>query len=391
MKKCMCILLAVAMLLCMSVNAFAISNNGDEKDETIALYGDGCFVFTPETPKNIKEYAARVFPDFFNDYMIANGKDFTGEVISLGSPINVKEADSENRIYHFPVMQGGTFVMMLSVYSVPFDDGTYPTQLMPNRILKSLTKLRGQSSIERPIEFISDENGLRGEINTSMVDTENNEIKMQGSQQNSEGQMNIVDVTAPVTEIVMRSADTVAETRSVYGNPLNDIESVAQTVDGSFEDDGTNSRNWCGAAMTASIINYVCRESLEKKLTAKDITKAALGSAINAGITNKQIIAVAGQYGLSPTSGNPLSYTRVKTEIIAGRPIYMQMQRTEGTEKKYHALTLIGYDSTTYTVLNPWFKDAYTIAKNNDGSKVIYFDEDGERTYTWYTSIYNWS
>lgn len=387
MKKCMCILLAVAMLLCMSVNAFAISNNSDEKDKPIVLDGDGCFVFTLETPRNIKEYAARVFPDFFNDYMIANDKDFTGEVISLGSPINVKEADSENRIYHFPVMQGGTFVMMLSVYSVPFDDGTYPTQLMPNRILKSLSKLKGQSSIERPIEFISDENGLHGEINTSMVGTENNEIKMRGSQQNSEEQMKIVDVTAPVTEIVMRSADNVAETRSGYGNPLTGIYSVAQTVDGTFNYTGTNTRNWCGAAMTASIINYKCGKSL----TAKDITKAALGSAIDAGISNKQIIDIAGKYDLSPTSGNPLSYTSVKTEINAGRPIYMQMQRPEGTEKKYHALTLIGYDSTTYTVLNPWFEDAYTIAKNNDGSKVTYFDEDGERTYTWYTSIYNWS
>lgn len=383
----MCILLAVAMLLCMNVNALAISNNSDEKDKTIALYGDGCFVFTSETPRNIKEYAARVFPVFFNDYMIANGKDFTGEVISLGSPINVKEADSENRIYHFPVMQGGAFVMMLSVYSVPFDDGTYPAQLMPNRILESLSGLREQSSIERPIEFISDENGLHGVINMSMADTENNETKMGGSQQNIEKQMNVVDVTAPVTEIVIRSADTVAETRSSYGNPLTGIYSVAQTVDGTFNYTETNSRNWCGAAMTASIINYKCG----KHLTAKDITTAAHGSAIDAGITNKQVIDIAGQYNLSPVSGNPLSYTSVKTEINAGRPIYMQMQRPEGTEKRYHALTLIGYDSTTYTVLNPWKEDAYPIVKNNDGSKVTYFDEDGERTYTWYTSIYNWS
>lgn len=387
MKKCMCLLLAVAVLLCISVNAFAISNNRDEGDKALAVYGEGCFVSTLETPRSIKEYAAKIFPVFFSDYMVANNKDFTGEVISLGSPINIQEADSENRIYHFPVMQGGNFVMMLSVYSVPFDDGTYPAQLMPNRILENLSELKSLSSLDHPIEFISDENGLHGEIKTSIFDTENNKTEMQGTQQNSENQMNIVDVTAPITEIVMHCADTIAEMRSGYGNPLTGIRSVPQTLDGTFNYTEENSRNWCGAAMTASIINYKCGKSL----SAKDITKAALGSVIDAGITNRQIIDVAGQYNLSPTSGNPLSYTNVKTEINAGRPIYMQMQRPEGTEKKYHALTLIGYDSTTYTVLNPWFAGAYTIAKNNDGSQVTYFDEDGYRTYTWSTSIYNWS
>ena len=78
--------------------------------------------------------------------------------------------------------------------------------------------------------------------------------------------MKIVDVTAPVTEIVMRSADNVAETRSGYGNPLTGIYSVAQTVDGTFSYTGTNTRNWCGAAMTASIINYKCGKSLTRKI-----------------------------------------------------------------------------------------------------------------------------
>ena len=98
--------------------------------------------------------------------------------------------------------------------------------------------------------------------------------------------------------------------------------------------------------------------------------------------------SIAKNHGLSPKSGNPLSYSSVKTEINGYRPIYMQMQRKSDEGKKYHALTLIGYSSSKYTVLNPWQSSSITLTKKDSGSDVTYVT--GTRTYKWYTSIYNW-
>lgn len=66
----------------------------------------------------------------------------------------------------------------------------------------------------------------------------------------------------------------------------------------------------------------------------------------------------------------------------------MQMQRKSDEGKKYHALTLIGYSSSKYTVLNPWQSSSITLTKKDSGSDVTYVT--GTRTYKWYTSIYNW-
>ena len=140
----------------------------------------------------------------------------------------------------------------------------------------------------------------------------------------------------------------------------------------------------CGAAVTAAIINYKKGTSL----TAKSVTIEALGSALDQGITNAQVVSVGKNHGLAPKSGNPLSYSSVKTEINGNRPVYMQMQRTENGEKKYHALGLIGYSSTKYTIINPWYQNSLTIDKKNTGSDVTYVT--GTRIYKWYKSVYNW-
>lgn len=177
------------------------------------------------------------------------------------------------------------------------------------------------------------------------------------------------DITEPIMNITV--SDSSKDTKEVTSKVLS-VTSVPQTDDGTFN--GTQ-MNWCGAAVTAAIINYKNGTSL----TAKSVTREALGSALNQGITNAQVVSVGTTHGLAPRTGNPLSYSSVKTEINGFRPVYMQMQRTENGVKKYHALGLIGYSSTKYTVINPWYQNSLTINKKDTGSDVTYIT--GTSTY----------
>lgn len=335
----------------------------------------GCYVVTEETPEEIIEYAKKEFPEFLSYHLSCNGINVGEAQYTLGYPINIQESNGTNRIYYFPVMEDGNIFAMLILYD---ESGEYYIQFEENLMAEKLNELQNVSSQSSPISLVSNNAGFFAVLNDCVEPlTPDSRIDNTVSLMNESIAGNIVDIKKVLSE---KDGNSISLAESSNPSPLG-VVCVPQTDDGTF--DGTE-KEWCGAAVAAAIINYKKGTSL----TAKDVTTEALGSAKNEGLTNSEVISVANNHGLSPQSGNPLSYSSVKTEINGYRPIYMQMQRNSDEGKKYHALTLIGYSSSKYTVLNPWQSSSITLTKKDNGSDVTYVT--GTRTYKWYTSIYNW-
>ncbi|MFU0801008.1 MAG: Papain-like cysteine protease AvrRpt2 [Xylanivirga thermophila] len=369
MKKIISYALSAALMLGMcSVPAFAAEPTQD---------ATGCYAITEETPTEILEYAKGEFPEFLGEHLVNNGIDASGRQYSLGYPINLQESGGVNRIYDFPVMQDGKIFAILTIYD---DGGEYYTQFEENLMAEKLNTLQNETSKTAPITFVSNDTGFFAVVNDCVEPlTPDSEIENANAVSLMKGNTvgNVVNITDTLSVADGNGIDLMEASNP---SPLG-VVCVPQTDDGTF--DGKQ-MEWCGAAVSAAIINYKKGTSL----TAKDVTIEALGSAKDEGLTNAEVISIGKNHGLSPKSGNPLSYSSVKTEINGYRPVYMQMQRKSDEGKKYHALTLIGYSSSKYTVLNPWQSSSITLTKKDNGSDVTYVT--GTRTYKWYTSVYNW-
>lgn len=341
-------------------------------------------------PNEIVNYAEENSASLLETYLAYdNNENINDNLYTLGSPINVQEYNGENRIYNFPLMKNGKIFAMLSIYD---DNGKYTSHIEENMMAHQLRSMQDAGTLN-DIKFYSDENGFyainenESEAIPLTPDSKTANLSNSLIENAIDEQYHLIesDICSPITTINMNSKETEIdnniESQATTAKTLN-VKSIPQTDDGTFT--GTQ-KEWCGAAVTAAIINYKKGTSL----SAKSVTIEALGSAKNAGMTNKQVIAVANNHGLSPNSGNPLSYSSVKSQINANQPIYMQMQRTKSDGSKgYHALGLIGYSSTKFTLINPWYEKSFTVDKKDTGSDVTYIT--GDRTYKWYTSVYNW-
>lgn len=375
MKKLGSLLLVFLMLGTISVTAFA-SETTDKMDGQ---------VLTEQTPDHIIEVAQSEIGDLLKNHLEGEPKDAYTHSYALGHPINLKDSDSQNRIYDFPIMRDGQIFAIFTIYD---DEGDYSFQLEENMMASQL-QLMQEKGLLKNTTLASNDDGFFAVTNDSIIPlTPDSELQDVNASKKDVFSIDAtvdnsslipVNISDPVMTFTIKGndADIKATTSKVLG-----VKSVPQTGDGTFT--GTQ-KNWCGAAVTAAIINYKKSTSL----TAKSVTIEALGSAVNKGITNSQVVSVGENHGLSPKSGNPLSYTSVKSQINASQPIYMQMERTkdDGT-KAYHALGLIGYSSSKYTVINPWYEKSLTITKKDTGSDVTYVT--GTRTYKWHKSVYNW-
>ncbi|MFU0826527.1 MAG: Peptidase-C39-2 domain-containing protein [Lachnoclostridium sp.] len=367
----------VAALLAITLSLGTVLTTGASVFEEKNSKDPGLYVFTKETSNEIITYAVNKFPGMLLSHLKNNNMNANIDEFRLGMPINIKANNSVGRIYHFPVFQGDSVSCILTVY----DDGNeYYVQLEESLLAKKLDSYMNKTDENNAIKFVSDEDGFYAFFDgqyepltpESLINKSNFDISNTTGTKADEKAIDLSKTLATASTV------TIQETPS---SKVLSVKSVPQTDDGTFN--GTQ-MNWCGAACTAAIINY----KKSKSLTAKDVTIKALGSAKDEGITNDQVIKVAKEYNLSPKSGDPLSSSTVIDEIVGLRPIFMQMQRDTGSGKAYHALVLIGYDSTKYTIINPWYENSLTITRKSSGSDVTYVT--GDRTYKWYKSVYNW-
>ena len=375
MKKLLCFFLSLTIVLLIPSTAFA-------SEEKINIEGE---VLTESTSKEVLDLAKEKICGLLKDHI--NGRIIDDHSYILGQPINLKNADNSSRIYDFPILRDGK---IFAIFTILEENGDYSFQIEENMMARQLQSMKEEGLLEKVL-FLSNRDGffaVSGDVVIPLTPDselhsrlESKALKsMISSKKNDESlvHINITDPIAiiPVFNNVLKPITTYPSAR------ILPVSSVPQTDDGTF---GGTIMNWCGAAVTASIINYKTGTSL----TAKRITIEALGSAQNAGLTNTQVINVANRHRLYPVADNPLNFPTVKSQISSEQPIFMQMQRvTSDGSFAYHALCLIGYSTTSYTIINPWYMSSFTISKKDKGTDVKYVT--GTRTYTWHKSIYNW-
>lgn len=364
------------------------SNLAYAKDETYNNYE----IFTKKTPDRILNYVKIEAPKWLNDYIV----EAPQYNYSLGYPINIKECDGDNRIYHFPVMRDGKIFSTLTLYD---DDGKYLMQLSEDKIAKELQKMQESETLKN-VNIISNEEGLfleneNGIISVSpgvVMDDINSFDKSLFNDKDMESVegVNITDALLTLGSDIKYKNDDISGLELFENPPKNyksrilPVKSVPQTENGKF--DGTQ-RSWCAAAITAAIINYKKNVSL----TAKDIVKEYFGEVVDKGLTNNQVISVAKTHSIFPREASSIDGTTIKGEIDNSKPIFLRMGRKKKDgEKGYHALALVGYyRKHNYFLINPWYKDQIKI-KYSDNSKDISYVAPN-RTYKCLDVIYSWN
>jgi hypothetical protein len=146
------------------------------------------------------------------------------------------------------------------------------------------------------------------------------------------------------------------------------------------------SYKWCGAATCAMIINQ--RDNASH--TARSVTIDIHGSAINEGITYSEAKSwMQGEGYYSSHSSSIRTYSQVKVDIDAGRPLYGRFYRYVSKGKAYHAMCMDGYKQYTsgnqyYHIVNPQDDSGWSILNS-----TFEYTTDVGRTYTWFAAIYN--
>lgn len=380
MKKVLSIILVLSIIIFFPIPTFASELERKSLGQ----------IFTEETPDGIIEAAKDEIVSYIFEGNEDN-EDVLAHNYTLGSPINLIEDGGTNHIYHFPVMKDGEIFATFTVYD---DKGDYNFQFAEDMMASQLQMMR-EEGILHDVKLYSDDDGFYAIVNDSVIPLapycktkDMKDIKVKGMERfkakSPDG--NTVNVLEPILHIsadmYIPAGNVVRATKEITAKTLTSVKSVPQTDDGTFS--GTQ-KNWCGPAVTAAIINYKKGTSL----TAKDVAVEAHGYARNRGLTNTQVVTVGKNHGLSPKSGNPLSFSSVKAQINASQPVYVKMRRTqEDGTKAYHAIAIIGYSSSNYIVINPWHEKSFKIPKKNKGADVVY--TVGTRNYKWVKSVYNW-
>lgn len=102
-------------------------------------------------------------------------------------------------------------------------------------------------------------------------------------------------------------------------------------------------------------------------------------------ILNKQLIKYAKKKNSNPTKkSSAISFSSVKKQIDAGKPIYLGCEGKDTYKKARHALVLRGYDSDTYSVWNPWDAEYVSMSQS---TKSIAVSGD---SFVWDSTIYGW-
>lgn len=143
-------------------------------------------------------------------------------------------------------------------------------------------------------------------------------------------------------------------------------------------------QEWCSAFAGAQILRYRGKGSI----TAKQIMQYFYPRSRNLtqeSINNDQLIRYANLKKSYPIRvSRTLSDSEVKAQINASRPIYLGTKGKGEYKKGRHAIVLRGYNSSSYSVWNPWNNHYSSISKNSKTLTV------SGGSFVWDVSIYNW-
>lgn len=338
-KRILCLVLALAMCVGLTVPAFAVN-------ESTSLYACSYDISGQE------EYAAAKLSSFIRAY----GHSVDTSAFTLGQGILIDDPDDLEKVL-FPVWNAGNIVATLLVITV--EDGVYQGSYS-EIYAEQLNALKNIPTESSPLFLTVSDGHFYAVISDQWYDLNGvaGEYITQGPV--PESGLDVVDAAESLPYTVY------PQTRipSAHSKPFKQIYQQPDT------------EGYCYAyALATILLNMGYTEYVPSDI------KNYIGTT---GASEEQLAGYLASKGLSCTYKNEdayLPYDLVQRAIYSGSScIYMGTMRTTG--KGAHAFVLIGYAddglNKTYRVWNPWYQYTQAI----DAETRIIPTEDS-RTYIW--------
>lgn len=346
------------------------------------------FVATPAVPNDVITYAKSDF--CFHLMSMVESGDFTGDPyqVELGTPFTYLADDEAVTQYYFPVIYNGNIVYIYRVY----EDVVYYRETgelryassMSNVLVDALLELSEQTSNDNPAIFTVNNNNILATVGsevsviaedllTGYQPLENN-LLCYNMDTNSQG-LNVVNATDTLEYDRQYILEYDRQYTLSASLPSSSYISLSRTEE-QGEDD-----QWCAAYSTAAIIRTVKNVSLYAS-TIADYFNLSTSQVLS----NSQAIYYAqAMYQMNPIFYEiPLSFTEVQDEIYHDRPIYAQMRHTFFVA---HVVVIRGYNSSTYSIWNPWYQNSY---ETFSVDTLTYIPSTDTRDFSWCDGIKNW-
>lgn len=371
MKKILIFVLVVAM--CVSLVSLATAAEIDNSTEANT---DSFYILSAQCPSAYVEYAQSNIARFIlgsDDYELS---DF--EVFELGYPFSFSTSDAD--LFYFPVYGDGELIYLFRVFNEEEDScGGVLSRFM----VDELRELASESSQSHPISLQMEGKSIVATISDRSFT------------------LFTYPDTYPVNNDTALTVCTDVELDVACIQPTSEIDfsaipaPTADYMNGYLELHGygapretQGANNWCVAYAASAIMRYIgmndltAAELMDECFGANNYTTlTSLAEAMVEDYANERGCGVVYTYS-TLTSGE------IASEIWADRPVYLVMERYEGTTRFGHAVVLRGFSLTaqTYSIWNPWYTyyETYTI----DGTYVP--AEHTSRQYTYDDTMYNW-
>lgn len=326
------VFLTCVFSLLMSINSFA----------SHSVTNNSIYVSSQTCPQAVVDY---VNDNIASALLCLTEDNFPAGHVYVGKPFTYSNSPSD--MFLFPVYVNDTveYVYRVSQFQGNIS-GTLSTYLA-----QQLQEISYLTSIETPATFTITTDKLIATIGNT--DIEISELPEMFSEEptisNSVNNLNLTsaNTTINISEPIISEVCAPIQTRAATS------KSISLTI---TETQGKN--NWCLAYATAIIARYRGNTNC----TAKTVMSYFYGSnpSTEASLKEGQSVAYAHAIGLLnvTNSSSYLSQTSLKNYISDSSPVILCMSRP--ATGSYHAVVLRGYNSSNWSIWNPWYKSYET-------------------------------
>lgn len=353
------ILMILLVLLFVFISAGAVSESENMGNLS---------VLTEECPVEMIAYVEEEIGDFILSVTEGSIPDCA---IYVGTPFSYINA--ENEMFLFPIFFGDRieYVLRVSNYENMIS-GT-----MSKFLTDELNQLMAETSYDMPVKFYIDDRYLMAEIGDEEKEIYEFTEEETGNSI-SVANFNDMDMDLSVLNIA-EPLDIKVEL--IQGKASSNYISLNI----SREQQGDNS--WCCAYCTAICLRYRGYDCV-----AKDVMSYFFGSnpSKNQTLSDARAVEYAKSVGWNDVgrSGSYFSDSRLKGYIDDDSPVMLIMYRP--AEDSYHAVVLRGYNSSKWSIWNPWYSsyESFEIGRTytaKNGHVYVYGAVTGAGR-----TIYNW-
>lgn len=352
-KKWISVLLAVIMTFTFTCSVLAAD---------APVNSTGLYIETEPCPEETIQYVQLNFVNYLSSLQDEFGEDIS--VYELGIPFMMVSDTKAAKVAYFPIIKNNIIEYTLRVAKTP--DGQF-TGVLSNALVNDLNGFSKVTMPHKPVEI-----KLNNDNVVSIFDG-----AMQVLDPDVEGKTinTVLPMAADESKDIVNCKERLSYDRYVVQPRAISSAYLATSIVETQDD-----RPWCAAYVAATIIRY----KKDNLCVAYDIGKY-FSKPNNQNFTDSEIIRYANKEGLYPQyKGAGFTHAMLRDQINNYHPVFMSF-RNISVAGSLHALMMRGYNSSTYSVWNPWYSTYETMPAGTD-----YYVDRNNSTYQWTYSIVNW-